>query len=129
ESVAAAEPVAEEAPNWPSLAWEAALLNKVLHPLLPRVLDRFVEGGAEYLVLDVPTGQSLWDAWDEPDATYETRYGYLKYIAEGLHQLHRAGAMLEFIRPDLFVVPEDGRPRLTDLSDLLPLPLPNNPPV
>src|SRR5262249_21552597 len=43
--------------------------------------------------------------------------------------LPRTGAMLEAIRPDMVVVNDKGRARITDLSDLLPLPLPADPPL
>ena len=48
-----------------------------------------------------PQGSSLWDAWDEPEADAAIRYGWLQQIAEGLHALHQAGAILEGVRPDL----------------------------
>src|SRR5262249_23315931 len=41
--------------------------------------------------------------------------------------LPRTGAMLEAIRPDMVVVNDKGRARITDLSDLLPIPLPAEP--
>jgi protein phosphatase len=119
---AASAPVA--APGWPSLTWERDLIEKVHSPVLPQVVGNFLADGFEYLVEEVPSGQLLWDAWDDPDATSEQRFGWLKQVAEGLHQLHQAGAMLEGLRPDIVVVTPAGQAVLTDLSDLLPLPLP-----
>ncbi len=112
---------------WPSPVWEKAVLDRANHPALPRPLDLFVEGGTEYLVLDAPIGRNLWDAWYEPEAA--TRYGYLKQVAEGLHALHQAGALLEGVRPEVVTVTEDGQAMLSDLSDLLPLPVPAAPPL
>src|SRR5262249_28879100 len=112
------------APPWPSVAWEKAVLEKALHPALPRVLDTFTEGEYEYLVEEAPAGRSLWDAWDDPDATSEQRYGLLKQVAQGLHQVHQAGALFEGFRPELVVVSDEGRVRFTSLADLLPCPLP-----
>jgi protein phosphatase len=119
---AAPAPVA--APPWPSLTWERDLIDKVRSPVLPQVVGKFVADGFEYLIEEVPSGRLLWDAWDDPDATSEQRFGWLKQVAEGLHQLHQAGAMLEGLRPDIVVVTPAGQAVLTDLSDLLPLPLP-----
>jgi serine/threonine protein phosphatase PrpC len=116
-------------PAWPSVAWELALLEQVRRPVLPAVIDHFVEEGFEYLVEELPTGQSLWDAWDDPTNTADQQFGWLKQIAGALHHLHQHQVILEALRPDIVVVTPEGQPRLTDLSDLLPLPLPSNPPI
>ncbi len=116
-------------PAWPSVAWERQLLDTIEHPGLPAVLDSFSEGGYEYLVEEVPSGQLLWDAWDDPDATYTDRFRWLSQVAETMQALHRVGALFESIRPDIVVVNEEGVARLTDLSDLLPLPLPPDAPM
>src|SRR5262249_36270537 len=70
-----------------------------------------------------------WDAWDDPDADAEVRYGWLVQIAEALQALHGAGAMVEGLNPDMIRVTEDGKALLADLSDLLPLPLPPQTPI
>lgn len=120
---------ADSSEPWPSLAWELALLKKVNHPALPKVLDHFIEGDTEYLVLESPLGQSLWDAWDDPDGNAKTRYGWLQQLATALEGLHQAGAIFEGIRPDVVVVGTDGQARITDLSDVLPTPLPADAPI
>lgn len=116
-------------PVWPSIAWERALLEKLQHPVLPRLIDAFVDGGFEYLVEELPAGRSLWDAWEDPGASAEQRFAWLKQIAGVLYHLSQSNALLEALRPDIIVLTPEGRPRLTDLADLLPLPLPANPPV
>jgi protein phosphatase len=126
----AAAPVAiPAAVAWPSAEWERVVLASANHPSLPAVIDSFVEDGFEYVIEEVPEGQSLWDAWDEPDVSSAVRYGLLKQIAEALHALHNAGCMLEGIRPDIVCVDRRGRARLTDLSDLLPIPVPPDTPL
>jgi serine/threonine protein phosphatase PrpC len=97
--------------------------------VFPVILDTFVEGEFEYLVIETPQGRSLWDAWDDPEADSEKRFGWLKQIAEALHELHGRSALLEALRPDIVVVTSEGQARLTDVSDLLPLPVPPNPPL
>jgi serine/threonine protein phosphatase PrpC len=121
--------VIPDTPGWPSIPWVKSVLENASHPALPRLLDHFIEGEFEYLIEEVPAGRSLWDAWDDPDYSPDQRYGFLQQIAEGMHALHQAGALLEAIRPDIVVVTESGQPRLADLSDLLPLPVPPNPPL
>jgi protein phosphatase len=116
-------------PDWPSPSWEEKVLDTARHPTLPAVLDSFVADGHEYLIEELPTGQLLWDAWDDPQAGARTRYGYLKQIAEGLGTLHAAGAMLEGLRPDIVIVTSAGQAKLADLSDLLPVPVPKDAPI
>ncbi len=116
-------------PQWPSPAWEEKLLDSAGHPALPSVLDSFAADGYEYLIEELPTGQLLWDAWDDPEASAEKRFGLLRQVAEALQALHQAGAMLEGLRPDIVVVEEDGRARITDLADLLPLVVPPGAPI
>ncbi len=116
-------------PAWPSIAWEHALLKTLECSTLPTVLASFTEGNQEYLVEEVPAGRPLWDAWDDPASTSEQRYGWLVEVAEALHRLHQCNALLEGLRPDLIVIRDDGRARLNDLGDLLPLPVPPEAPL
>jgi serine/threonine protein phosphatase PrpC len=116
-------------PAWPSVAWEHSLLTALEHPSLPVLVAHFQEGDSEYLVEEVPVGRSLWDAWDDPDVSSEQKYAWLAQVADGLHALHQFHTILEGLRPDVVVIAEDGRARLTDLGDLLPLPLPTDAPV
>lgn len=111
-------------PTWPSIAWEQNLLNQLAAEALPGVVAEFSEDLYEYLVEEVPVGQSLWDAWDDPDATSEQLFGLLIQVAVLLDHLHSAGVIVESIRPDILVVTPESQVRLTDLSGLLPLPLP-----
>ncbi len=116
-------------PQWPSVAWERGVLHGLEHPALPHVVASFVEDNFDYLIEEVPEGRILWDAWDDPASGSEQRFGWLAQAAEVLHCLHLSNVILEGIRPDIVVVTPEGRARLTDLSDLLPLPLPPGAPI
>ena len=116
-------------PRWPSLAWERNLLKTLEQPGLPRLLAEFTEDGYDYLVEEIPDGRSLWDAWDDPEATSDHRFGYLMQVAETMHSLHNFKCILEGLRPDYVVVAPDGQARLNNLSDLLPVPLPPDAPI
>src|SRR5262249_38160450 len=70
--------------TWPRLGWEHACLERATHPSLPRVLERFSADGFDYLVEEVPQGRSLWDAWDDPDATADQRFGWLEQLVLAL---------------------------------------------
>jgi protein phosphatase len=132
EPVVTALPVAtwdDSGPPWPSIAWEKAFLEKAQHPAIPRVLAHFTEAGFDYLVVEAPAGRSLWDAWDDPEASSGQRYGLLGQVAAGLHKIHEAGAIFEGLRPDLIVVADEGQVRFASLGDLIPYPLPPHVPV
>ncbi|HEY7329448.1 MAG TPA: protein phosphatase 2C domain-containing protein [Gemmataceae bacterium] len=116
-------------PVWPSIQWERVLLSGLSHPGLPVLIDHFTEGEFEYLVEEEPSGCSLWDAWDDPEADSARRFGYLTQIAELLHQLHQHYAICEGLRPGIIVISPEGHPRLTDLGELLPLPRPADLPL
>jgi len=116
-------------PAFPTPAWEEQVLHAAGHPFLPQVFDSFADGGFEYLIEEVPVGRSLWDAWDDPDATMEQRFTWLKHLAEQVRALHLAGTLPESLRPEMVVVTPDGRGRLADLSELLPLPVPPDAPI
>lgn len=115
--------------GWPSPAWEQRILEKADHPSLPRVVERFEHNGRNYLVEQVPPGQSLWDAWDEPAHEASQRYEWLAQIAGALTALHAAGAIIEGLRPDIVRIGDDGQAVLFDLSDMLPLPVPPGAPI
>lgn len=115
--------------EWPRPSWERHLLERVKHPALPAVVDSFIADTTEYLVLEAAQGQTLWDAWDDPDSDAATRYGMLKQIAQAMDVVHKAGAIFECLSPDHFVVDEHGQVRCTDIADLLPLPFPVDAPL
>ncbi len=116
-------------PLWPSIAWERKLLRTLEHPGLPLERDYFSDDTYEYLVEERPTGTSLWDAYDDPDADARTRFGHLAELAETIHRLHQCNAMIEGLRPDDVVIADDGRVRITHLTDILPIPVPASAPL
>jgi serine/threonine protein phosphatase PrpC len=117
-------------PSWPSVAWERDLLDITQnHPGLPAIIDSFIDGNYEYLIEEFPEGQLLWDAWDDPETTPRQRFTWLRQVAEAMHALHQGGAILEGIRPDIIVITPSGQAKITDLSDLLPLPVPAHAPL
>ena len=117
-------------PNgWPGVIWEQALLLRAAHLSLPRLIDAFTEDGFSYLIEEIPTGVSLWDAWDRDEVTNRERFGWLIQIAEALDRLHFGGAIVEGLRPEMIVVSPSGVAILSDLADLLPLPLPGDVPM
>jgi protein phosphatase len=113
------------AARWPGIDWERDLIQKLDDAFFPRVIDCFGDEANRYLVEERPTGMLLWDAWDDPGSSDLDRFTWLKLIGQALDTLHRHGAILEGLRPDIVVITPDKRPRLTDVSGLLPIPLPS----
>jgi protein phosphatase len=114
-------------PNWPSVAWERYILERIQHSAFPRVLDSFKEDGVDYLIEESRPGRPLWDAWDDPQATVELRFGWLQQIALAMQQLHQFGVVIENVRPEILAVAPEGHVVFNDLSALLALPLPAEP--
>lgn len=129
DDIPVAMPVGAAGGTWPSIEWEKAMLEKANNSALPKIIEHFTDATTEYLVLEAPVGMSLWDAWDEPEADAGVRYVWLQKIAAGLQALHSADAIFEGIRPEVVVIGEMGLPRIVDLADVLPVPLPANAPI
>lgn len=109
--------------QWPSLDWERLVLERARHISLPGVIDRFDESGYSWLVLEIPGGIGLREAWADRSVTARERYAWLIEIAEALDELHQAGAILDGLRPDLLSVTPTGHCVIGEVTDLLPLPM------
>jgi serine/threonine protein phosphatase PrpC len=116
-------------PPWPGLAWEQDIRRRIGAVGLARILDRFNAGGRDFIVLETPAGFNLWDVWDEPAYGPAERYGWLGQLADLLRNLHRAGAVLESLRPEQVRVTPLGQVVLDPTVVLLPLPLPRTAPI
>jgi serine/threonine protein phosphatase PrpC len=122
-------PPRPDPPPWPSLAWEEDLRRRAQHLGLPRVLDRFAEGGWDYLVLEGATGVTLWDVWDDPTYGAAERYGWLAQLADLLRTLHGAGVVVESLRPEQVHISALGQVLFDASVGLVPLPLPPDAPL
>lgn len=117
-----------EAADWPGARWLHRFLTQLTHGV-PAVIEYTEESAEEVLVLQPPPGKSLWDAWDDSAAPLARRFGWLRQIAELLQELHRHHVIVEALRPEMFVVTADDQVFLTDLSELLPMPVPAGVPM
>lgn len=115
---------AEISANWPDLGWELALLEKLNHPCWPRVLDVVQEGHSFFVVEETASGPDLWQVFDDPSLSMAQRFELLAQLAEGLKALAQAGAIPEYLKPELLRLSARGQLMLTDLSLLVPLPYP-----
>ena len=118
-------------PAWPSIAWEqrpAATRWNI--PACRAVIDYFAEDGYEYLIEEVPDGpRRCGTPGTTPTPTSEQRFGWLAQVAEALHRLHQCQRHARRrCGPTSSSSRRTARRGSTDLSDLLPLPLPPDAP-
>ncbi len=116
--------LSEEAKHWPGARWLHQIVTR-MGDKLPAVREYTVEGAEEILVLDPPSGTLLWDAWDHAPSQSD-RFRWLREVAELLQELHQHEVIVEALRPEMFIVKSDGRIAMTDLTELLPLPVPSS---
>lgn len=122
-SEAAPVHLSEEARHWPGARWLYQIIKR-MPDRLPVVREYSEEDPAEILVLELSAGTSLWDAWDQARCQTD-RFRWLREIAELLQELHKHQIIVEALRPEMFIVRPDGHIALTDLTELLPLPVPS----
>ncbi|HQR08821.1 MAG TPA: protein phosphatase 2C domain-containing protein [Gemmatales bacterium] len=116
--------LSEEAKHWPGARWLHQIITR-MGDKLPAIREYTVEGAEEILVLDPPTGTLLWDAWDQAPSLSD-RFRWLSEVAELLQELHRHEVIVEALRPEMFIVKPDSHVAMTDLTELLPLPVPSS---
>jgi len=113
---------AEIGTAWPELGWEIALLETVQHDSWPRVLDVLCDGRSVFAVEEAASGPDLWQVFDDPAYTMPARFNLLADFADSLKALATAGAIPEYLKPELLRLNERGQLTLTDLSLLVSLP-------
>ena len=114
---------------WPNLGWLRSTLDAADTVGLPKVLFGGTENSTNYLVLEIPTGKDLWEIWDDESQNASIRFSYLQDLARILVSLHKVGAFLEFVRPESVVLTSEGKLKLKDVLEILPLPFPPGSPV
>jgi len=114
---------------WPNLGWLRSTLDAAETNGLPKVLFGGTENATNYLVVEVPTGKDLWEIWDDESQNAGIRFSYLQDLARILASLHKVGGFLEFVRPESVVLTSEGKLKLKDVLEILPLPFPPGSPV
>ena len=114
---------------WPNLGWLRSTLDTADTVGLPKVLFGGTENSTNYLVLEIPTGKDLWEVWDDESQNASVRFSYLQDLAHILVSLHKVGGFLEFVRPESVVLTSEGKLKLKDILEILPLPFPPGSPV
>lgn len=123
------EPISPSPRPWPSLEWEQNVRSRALHLGLPRIIDQFHAEGFSILILEDPSGISLWDAWDDPNVGRKEQIGWLLQLADLIRAVHRSAALLESLRPDQVRISPLGALVFSPNVVLIPLPPPDGSPV
>jgi serine/threonine protein phosphatase PrpC len=126
EDTAPATDKLASAMTWPGILWEEFILSRATHGCIPCILDTIITESDCYLIEAVPTGLPLQKAWWLPGVTWRLRCTWLIQIAQGLQEFHRAGAIFEELKPEMFVISEIGDLLFADVNGLLPFPLPTD---
>jgi serine/threonine protein kinase len=108
---------------------EAAVLATLHYPGLTRVLDYFIEGNNEYLVMDFVQGQSLADvikAFGKPGLPEEQALGWARQLLDTLEYIHSHSVIHRDVKPANIRLTLDERVVLVDFG-LVKLWDPRNP--
>jgi len=96
---------------------EAAVLARLNHPNLVRVIDHFEEEGSVYLVMDFVEGESLADRIAREGALPEDEVlAWAGQLLDALDHCHGQGMIHRDIKPQNVIVRPDGRVVLVDFG-------------
>jgi serine/threonine protein kinase len=96
---------------------EAAVLARLNHPNLVRVIDHFEEEGSVYLVMDFVEGESLADRIAREGALPEDEVlAWAGQLLDALNHCHGQGVIHRDIKPQNVIVRPDGRVVLVDFG-------------
>ncbi|MBN1812914.1 MAG: serine/threonine protein kinase [Anaerolineae bacterium] len=106
---------------------EAAVLARLNHPNLVRVIDHFEEGGSVYLVMDFVEGESLAERIAREGVLPEDEVlTWAGQLLDALDYCHSQGVVHRDVKPQNVIVRPDGRAVLVDFG-LVKLWDPNDP--
>ncbi len=98
---------------------EALILARLTHPNLPRVIDHFSAGGAQYLVMDYVEGENLKEIVENCGIIAEAQaLAWIEQICSALEYLHnqQPPVIHRDIKPDNIKITPDGRAVLVDFG-------------
>ena len=113
--------------DWPSIAWEAALLEKANGRRCRRSSISSAKTTRSISYSMAARRESV-GRLGQSGRQRRTALHLAAKDRRRLAALH-CRAIFEGIRPDAIVIAEDSQPRITDLSDVLPCPLPPGSPI
>ncbi len=99
--------------------WEASILKKANHPVLPGIIDIVEEQGKIYLVMDYIQGLPLDRILKDQGAqSWETAAGWARQLAGGLACLHAMNPPVIYrdMKPSNIIIQPDGNVRIIDFG-------------
>ncbi len=95
---------------------ERALLARLNHPGIARLLDAGRQGGAPFLVLEYVAGENLLDYVREHAPSVEERLALIRQIGEAIAYAHSQLVVHRDLKPSNVLVTADGRVKLLDFG-------------
>ncbi|MBQ1525392.1 MAG: serine/threonine protein kinase [Firmicutes bacterium] len=96
---------------------EIEILKALDHPLAPRLVDRFEEGGMIYLVMDRIEGEDLQSVINRTGPQDPaTAAAWMEDVCSLLSYLHDNGIVYRDLKPQNLILSRDGRIRMVDLG-------------
>ena len=110
----------EVAENRKLFTQEAAMLESLDHPNMPKIIDNFEQGGRPYLVMEYVQGKTLEDKQREANAPFFQRdvINWGTQVARVLHYLHTRNPAIIFrdMKPPNVMLTPDGTIKLIDFG-------------
>ncbi len=95
---------------------EFLALESLEHPNIVRVLDKGVEGGLNYFVMEYVDGASLSRLLRYKKLTFNTKAHILLQVASSLDYAHKIGIVHRDVKPDNVLIDRTGRAKLADFG-------------
>ncbi|HEX6512305.1 MAG TPA: AAA family ATPase, partial [Chloroflexota bacterium] len=95
---------------------QAAILARLAHPVLPRIVTVGQAGGAGYIVSELVNGQTLRSMLAAGPLPEERIVRLGRGLASGLAALHLAGLIHRDLKPENILVSPAGEPALVDFD-------------
>ena len=99
-----------------SLRWEYQVGVRLKHPAVIETYDYGVEHGLAYLVMEFCPAPSLKTWMQQEDTESKKLSRLVGSMAEALRYFHEQGWVHRDIKPDNFLVPEEGHAKLIDFN-------------
>jgi len=95
---------------------EFLALESLEHPNIVRVLDKGVEGGLNYFVMEYVDGASFSRLLRYKKLTFNTKAHILLQVASSLDYAHKIGIVHRDVKPDNVLIDRTGRAKLADFG-------------
>lgn len=95
---------------------ERALLARLDHPHIARLIDAGRAGSAPYLVIEHVNGRPLLDAVNQNRCDLDARIALIEQVADALAYAHRQLVVHRDIKPSNALVTQEGRVKLLDFG-------------